>query len=255
MSSASAAPTSGDASTRDDLVVRLADGGDQDADEEDDQDGGGRRRSAAGARNARCRHGRRRGGGPGEAASACSSAAPARRSTRARSAPREPTSVAQASWSRAGLSRPTPKSQMKWRMPPSMWWISAQVKPNSTSEPDPRAEHRIGEVEGARPARRRHQPPDQQHGAEIEPDAGHPVGDRHRHGDRPAIDLQMRRKRAVRLDVGVRHAPEDPRKRLEKRRSVLAPRERRVKSGGRPCRRLRAGGRRLRHWSPGGGRC
>ena len=126
--------------------------------------------------------------------------------------------------------RPTPKSQMKWRMPPSMWWMSAQVIAEQHDEPEPRAEHGIGEIERAGPARRRRQPPDQQHRAEIERDAGDPVDDRHRHGHRPAIDLEVRRKRAVRLDVGVRHASVGPRRSGWKRRSFLAPMRRRVKS-------------------------
>src|SRR5690606_22075522 len=37
------------------------------------------------------------------------------------------TSVAVAMMSRAGLPSPTPVSQMRCRMPPSMWWMMVQV--------------------------------------------------------------------------------------------------------------------------------
>ena len=66
----------------------------------------------------------------------------------------------------------------------------------------------------------RHQPSYQQDGAEIECAAGHPMRDRHRHGERPAIDRKMRRKRAPGLEISARHglsADKNPAAKLRER--------------------------------------
>ena len=47
----------------------------------------------------------------------------------------EPMIVPQAKISMLVLSSPRPVSQIKWRMPPSMWWMSAQLNRNSTKRP------------------------------------------------------------------------------------------------------------------------
>ena len=65
--------------------------------------------------------------------------------------------------------------------------------------------------------------------AEIERPAGDAMHDRHHHRQLPAVDRRMRRKRAVRLQIGGRHSP---RSALagNRRPAYLAPMPRRVKT-------------------------
>src|SRR5512132_1092905 len=47
----------------------------------------------------------------------------------------EPMMVPQAKISMLTLSRPRPVSQIRWRIPPSMWWIRPQLNTNSRKRP------------------------------------------------------------------------------------------------------------------------